>query len=198
MADRVEMPEEASLRRRVTDALSHYEPIRIPGRDGVTVEVTGGIVKLRGHVTSGVHSATAARLVRAVPGVQEVIIELIADDMLERMAAAAISLDSTTRSLRVVVHVVGGVATLYGIVPNSEIGETVRDTVSHVPGLLGVKTMLQVVPPGARVIVAWQQSVEGRPLAETATEENHEDTAPESGGETRSGAASGAGMEEPA
>lgn len=160
----VEDPGDEMLARSVRDALWRSEPIRALDLDSLQVEARDGIVVLRGIVASEAHSFAAVQLARGVPGVKEVVNQLRTDEDLERRIAVALASDPAARRHRTAVNVVGGVAYLYGVVPTEEEAEAIRKVAANVAGLVGVESRLQVVPPGTRVVLAWQGSVEGRPL----------------------------------
>lgn len=160
----VEDPGDEMLARSVRDALWRSEPIRALDLDSLQVEARDGIVVIRGIVASEAHSFAAVQLARGVPGVKEVVNQLRTDEDLERRIAVALASDPAARRHRTAVNVVGGVAYLYGVVPTEEEAEAIRKVAANVAGLVGVESRLQVVPPGTRVVLAWQGSVEGRPL----------------------------------
>ena len=160
----VEDPGDEMLARSVRAALWRYEPIRALDLDSLQVEARDGIVVLRGIVASEAHSFAAAQLARGVPGVKEVVNQLTTDEALERRIAVALASNPAVRRHRTAVNVVGGVAYLYGVVPTEEDAEAIRRVAADVAGIVGVESRLRVVPPGTPVVLAWQASVEGRPL----------------------------------
>jgi len=121
-------------------------------------------VVLKGLLASEAHRQLAARLARGVPGVVEVIDEMVTDQDLERRVAVALASDEGTRHYRIVVRVSAGVARLHGVVPSAEIAEKARTIALTVPGLVDVDSRLRTVPAGTPVLLTWQNSVEGRPL----------------------------------
>ncbi|MHB0868752.1 MAG: BON domain-containing protein [Chloroflexota bacterium] len=157
-------PADEKLSLSVVNALWRSEPLRALDLDSVQVVASGGTVVLRGLVASDAHRYAAEQLARGVPGVAAVIDELVTDIDLERRVAMALASENATRKQRIAVRVAGGVASLYGAVPAAEAAERARAVALSVPGLVGVESKLQVVPPGVPAILAWQQSVEGRPL----------------------------------
>ncbi len=164
MTEPTKDPADERLSRSVMDALWRSEPIRSLDLGSLQVVARGRTVVLRGLVATEAHKYAAARLANGVPGVGEVVNELVTDHDLERSVALALASDETTRHHRIVVRVVGGVASLYGAVPDAGTAERVRNVAIAVPGLVGVESKLQIVPPGTPVILSWQHSVEGRPL----------------------------------
>lgn len=156
-------PADERLTHAVKSALWRSEPIRALDLDTIHVVARGGTVVLRGLVASDAHKHAAAQLARGVPGVADVVNELVTDVELERHVALALASDRTTRGQRISVKVAGGVASLYGAVPAPAVAEQARRVALGVPGLIGVESHLRVVPPGDTVILAWQHSVEGRP-----------------------------------
>ena len=158
-------PTDERLRRSVMESLWRFEPIRALGTDTLKVEVRDGIVRLDGLVSSEAHKLAASNLVRHVPGVKDVVNRLVSDEELEQQIAESLAANRSTRQHRIVVNVVRGIAGLYGVVPTEDDAESVRAVAAAVPGVRGVESRLRVVPLGAPVVLAWQCSVEGRPLA---------------------------------
>lgn len=164
MSSPVPRPADERLRREVQDALQRSEPIRALDMRTISVEAREGVVVMRGIVASETHRFVAEQLARRVPRVKEVVNELATDEGLERSIGSALASRGLTRKHRIAVNVVGGVASLYGAVPSEEDAEAVRAAACAVQGVLGVESRLQVVPPGTTVVLAWQSSIEGRPL----------------------------------
>lgn len=164
MTPPTEAPADSRLRRSVFEAISRYGPIRAMDLDTMSVEAHQGVVTLRGLVASEASRAVAERLARGVRGTKEVVNQLLTDRGLERGIGAALAADPRTHRLRIAVNVLGGVAGLYGAVPTREDEKAVRSVALAVPGVIGVESKLHLVPPGDRVVLAWQNSLEGRPL----------------------------------
>lgn len=160
-------PAAEKLRRAVIGALWRSEPIRALDLATLQVEVLGSTVVLRGLVASEAHKYAAGQLAGGVLGVGKVINELVTDEELERRVAVALASNNASREHRIAVRVAGGIASLYGSAPTREIAEAVRGVAAAVPRVLGIESKLHIVPPGAPVILAWQRSVEGRPLPES-------------------------------
>lgn len=164
MSDPIKDPVDDRLSRSVMDALWRSEPIRARDLRSLEVVARGGTVLLRGVVATEAHKYAAAQLARAVPGVVSVTNELLTDDNLERSIAVALALNSATRQHRIAVRVASGVASLYGAVPSAEIADGARAAAGAVNGVRQVESRLQVVPSGKNVVLAWQNSIEGRPV----------------------------------
>ena len=179
MDDRPVDPSDERLARAVKDAMWRSEPIRATDLGRLQVEAHAGVVKLRGLVASEAHRIEAAQLARRVPGVKDVVNELVTDEGLKARVAVALASDETTRSHRIAVNVLRGVAGIYGAVPDEATAEAAREVALRVPGVAAVENRLKVVPAGSRVILAWQESVEGRPQPEPATEQTESTTGTE-------------------
>ncbi len=171
-------PAEDKLARSVMDALWRWEPIRARDLGTVQVIVQGSTAVLRGIVASDAHKYAASRLAEAVSGIGQVVNELVTDEELERHIAVALASDEVVRHLRIAVRAAMGTARLYGVVPTLEIADRARAVALTVPGLAGIESKLQVVRPGTPVILAWQQSVEGRPFPGVAPSDEPDEVPP--------------------
>ncbi len=165
MSGLTEGPMDMKLARAVTEALWRSEPIRAMDLDRIQVLARGGVVVLRGIVASQAHSFVAAQLARRVPGVKDVVNELVTDEQLERRVALSLAATERTRDLRLAVNAERGVVTLYGAASNLLDAELARSIAVAVPGVVGVESRIRVLPPGEPVVLAWQNSLEGRPRA---------------------------------
>ncbi len=157
--------EEERLSRSVIDALSRSEPLRARDLGSLRVVSRGSRVVLQGLVASEAHEYAAIRIAQGVPGVGEVVDELVTDQDLERRVGVALASDDGTRHFHVVVRVSQGTATLYGAVPSQDAAAKVQAVaLAAATQLSGAVSKLHVVAPGTPVVLAWQNSIEGRPL----------------------------------
>ncbi len=130
----------------VEEALFSYPPIR-ESFCPINVEVKDGRVELTGVVRSLAMKEMASRLAWGVPGVREVINNLLVDSQLEEEVAKRLASDPRTRpwarSIRVVV--IRGQVRLRGNVP-PEAREIVRKVAEETPGVLGVEFDERAMP----------------------------------------------------
>lgn len=150
------------LARSVMEELQRSEPLRAVALQRLRVDASDGSLVLRGIVPSDAHRQQAIAIAASVPGVSRVVDELVTDRQLEGRVAVALASDPSTRPLRIVVRVLGGIARLYGAVPSEEMAEMACSVARRVEELTGVESRLKVVPPGTPAVLAWQNSLEGR------------------------------------
>ncbi len=130
----------------VEEALMSYPPIR-ESSCPINMEVRDGRVELSGIVRSLAMKEMASRLAWGVPGVREVVNNLLVDSQLEEEVARRIASDPQTRpwarSIRV--QVIRGQVRLKGNVP-PEARETIRKVAAGTPGILSVEFDERAMP----------------------------------------------------
>ncbi len=130
----------------VEESLFSYPPLR-ESFCPISVEVKDGRVELKGVVRSMVMKEMASRLAWRVPGVKEVINNLLVDTQLEEEVAKRIASDPRTQpwACSVRVQVVRGQVRLKGKVP-PEAREVLRKVAEEIPGVLGVEFDERAMP----------------------------------------------------
>jgi len=135
-----------TIRNQVEELLFSYPPLR-ESHCPVSVSVRDGLVELNGIVRTSIMRDMAEVLAWSVPGVKEVVNNLLVDVEIEKAVAQRLAADERTRpwctSLRV--RVIRGKALLFGDVPE-EAREAVLQVVKEIPGVLGVEFATQPMP----------------------------------------------------
>jgi osmotically-inducible protein OsmY len=108
-----------TLKQSVEDTLQVYSPLRA-SRSEIDIAVEDGLVTLSGYVPSASIKHVAAILADSVPGVNEVINNLLDVPDLEREVAVALAGDERTRSWPIRVRAELGYVQLQGQVPDQE------------------------------------------------------------------------------
>lgn len=130
------------IRRRLWE----YEPLR-GTRPQLDMDVSGGIVRLRGRVRTQAMKLIAGYLVQRTPGVEHVHNDLTSDTEVVRAAADALAADPGLATLCLRVDARMGVVTLSGDIPSAELEPRAVEVVRMVPIVTGVESAL-VVRPG--------------------------------------------------
>jgi|GEM_PF-891408 len=135
------------LQGEILEALWNSESIR-QSQPRLAVETRDGTVELRGNVRSRAIKEIAADLARRVPGVREVINNLVTDTDLEIQAAAALVRDRRTRLFtdKIVVKSILGRVRLRGRVASEEIKVAAEELVAQIPGVHTVVNDLEAPP----------------------------------------------------
>lgn len=130
----------------VEEALFSYPPLR-ESFCPISIEVKDGRVELRGVVRSLAMKEMASRLAWRVPGVREVVNNLLVDTQLEEEVAKRLASESQTRpwAPNVRVQVIRGVVRLKGKIP-PEAKEALRKVAEGTPGVLGVEFDERAMP----------------------------------------------------
>jgi osmotically-inducible protein OsmY len=139
--------------QNVENALWRQRLYRVSGRHSLGVEVSQGVVTLRGHVTSPMIRTQIANWVQAAPGVRGVGNELVADPDLAIEVAQALGQDSMTQRYLIRVGAHHGWIHLAGNVPTAEIqaaAEAIAASVSRVRGVLTLPRVSGEKPASAR------------------------------------------------
>ncbi len=123
----------------VEEALFSYAPLR-ESCCPISVEVKDGRVELKGIVRSSAMKEMASRLAWRVPGVKEVINNLLVDSQLEEEVAKRIAFNPQTKEWAgsVRVQVIRGHVRLKGKVPQ-EAREILCKVAQETPGVMGVE-----------------------------------------------------------
>ena len=123
----------------VEEAFLSYPPLR-ESHCPISVEVKDGRVELKGVVRSSVMKEMASRLAWSVPGVKEVINNLLVDSQLEEEVAKRIASNPQTRAWAgsVRVQVIRGHVRLKGKVPQ-EAREILCKVAQETPGVMGAE-----------------------------------------------------------
>lgn len=136
----IEIVDDATLRGQVAGELADHGIVVF---DDETI-VTGGVVRLRGHVFSRRDAEQAERLARSVPGVQSVRDELVAeeevpsrspDEELSARVLAALGRDPRTSATYVKAVAFGGDVYLQGQVDSVEQQSAAVEVAKAVPGV---------------------------------------------------------------
>jgi osmotically-inducible protein OsmY len=114
----------------------------------VRVDVTGGIVTLRGNTTSRTKAESMARAARCAPGVREVRSRLIADEEIDGAVTRAIDGYPLLRAASIQVDVVEGVVLLSGVAPSPLVANAAVEAAATIPGVRTVATRLNAVGEG--------------------------------------------------
>jgi len=135
--------ERADIKFAVEEAILSYNPVR-ESRCPVEVSANDGRVELKGIVRTTVMRDIVERIAWNVPGVQEVVNNLLADTELEKAVAQRLAADEKTRFCCTGIRVkcVRGNVHLEGKVPDSQLREKVIEIARTTPGVLGVTNAL--------------------------------------------------------
>ncbi len=154
------------LQAAVLEALWDFDAIR-QSLPRLEVETRAGIVELRGNVRSRAIKATAADLARNVPGVREVINNLVSDTDIELQAAAALVRDPRTRLMTDKISVKSRVGTvlLRGRVASEEIKAAAEEIIAQMAGVQGVVNELVAPPKPKPAPAPAKPAAPARPLA---------------------------------
>jgi osmotically-inducible protein OsmY len=139
--------------QNVEDALWRQSLYRVSGRHSLGIDVSQGVVTLRGHVTSPMLLAQILNWVKAVPGVRGVVNELVADSDPTIEVAQALAHDRLTRPLPIRVGAHQGWIHLAGEVPTHEAqagAEAVAASVARVRGVLTLPRVSGKKPAAGR------------------------------------------------
>lgn len=130
----------------VEEALLSYPPLREAGCP-INVEVKDGRVELTGIVRSLAMKEMASRLAWGIPGVKEVVNNLLVDSQLEGEVAKRIASDPQTKpwACSIRVQVIRGQVRLKGNVPQ-EAREVIRKVAAGTPGVLRVEFDERAMP----------------------------------------------------
>ena len=134
------------LRQRVEDALMSYPPLR-ESRCPIEVSVRDGVVELRGVVRTIPMKSLAEQIARSVPGVKDVLNNLITDTEIEWAVARQLSRDGRTQPWSAAVRVccIRGCVKLKGDVP-AEARESLLQVAKGVPGVREAEFDLRAAP----------------------------------------------------
>jgi osmotically-inducible protein OsmY len=130
-----------AVRRRLWD----YEPLRTT-RPALDMDVSGGIVRLRGRVRTDAMKLIAGYLVSRTEGVERLQNDLISDTEVVRSAADALAADATLGPLCLRVDARMGVVTIAGDIPAPELEARAIVVVRTAPRVAGVVSELAVRP----------------------------------------------------
>jgi osmotically-inducible protein OsmY len=127
------------IRLLVEEALFSYAPLR-ESHCPISVEVKDGRVELKGVVRSSVMKEMASRIAWSIPGVKEVVNNLLVDCQLEEEVAKRIASNPQTKAWAssVRVQVIRGQVRLKGKVPR-EAKEILCQVAKETPGVMGVE-----------------------------------------------------------
>jgi osmotically-inducible protein OsmY len=137
------------LARQVRRALSDIGPLRTPGLP-IQVEVSQGVVTLRGVISTQSLKARALEETRQLPGVKQVQVELRSEQEVESDVAQALAADPRTHQAAFGIRVtaVNDVVALNGRAPASDIAHIAAAIAAGVPGVGLVQNRLRVEPDG--------------------------------------------------
>jgi osmotically-inducible protein OsmY len=127
-----------AVKRDVERALLSDDLIRRIDAPTIDVTVSAGVVVLRGHAIVATSSTRAERAARSVPGVLEVVNQIIPDRKLHLAVAHALGQDERTRSHRFRVHVQRGVVVLHGATGGPMMCAAAEAVTGNVPGVRAV------------------------------------------------------------
>jgi osmotically-inducible protein OsmY len=132
---------------RIEQALVAFEPVR-SSQTPIQLDVdSSGLVRLKGWVRSRVIKDSIEDIVRHVPGVTSVELELVADPELEVDVARALAKAPETSGLEpgsVILRSTYGSVLLTGSIPSAEMRDRVAQVVSQVDGVRRVDDELQI------------------------------------------------------
>jgi osmotically-inducible protein OsmY len=140
-ADLAGRPEHRSDGRVLGDVRSRLlddEPIRALGLRHSSLQVTDGVVTMRGHVPSRLMASRMADIARRTPGVAGVVDDLVADDALELAVADAIGRSPLTRGARLRIRANHGRVLVGGVFPSRETHTEALRVAAAVDGVVGV------------------------------------------------------------
>ena len=125
----------AEIERRIWD----NDLLRRIDLPRLAFEVNRGIVTLRGPVAVDAHRVLAQKIVENVPGVREVLNQLVADNDLEIEVAGSLGNDSRTRRHIFGIRVEHGIVYLAGDESAGQANAAAFEIAAAVPGVRGVR-----------------------------------------------------------
>ncbi len=139
--EKQDLNEDAGIQAEAWMALWKADDLRALDINSLDLKVHDGDVWLVGHVINAYHRQLAENLVKAVPGVNSVHNELVADPELVIEVAQALAADARTRPYIIPVGVFHGWVHLGGQVPTQEARSAAEAVAASVPSVRGVVTL---------------------------------------------------------
>ena len=134
----------------VHEALHRCPPLSRLGLESIVIEVTDGVVTLRGHVRSRVLRDRALACAESAPGVVNVRDRLLTDEELELEVARRFMSYPELQPSRIRVGCDRGVIRLEGELDSGDLVRLAVSVASHVPGVAGVDNRLEAGRPDVR------------------------------------------------
>lgn len=138
--------DDEKLAIRVYRALDDVEPMRVSG-SSVRVQVSSGVVTLRGVVASFSFKAQVLQAAQGVPGVKRVCDELLTDSELETRIAHALAADLRAH-YDIRTQATNGIVVLTGRVSTFNASQAAEAIAARQPGVRAVSNRLRVVSRG--------------------------------------------------
>ncbi len=135
---------DAAIAEAVQDALADDRLLSPEDRRWLSVEVSGGIVRLRGNVRTPQAGARAGQAVRDIAGVADVRNDVADDSRLEMAVGQALDEAGLQRTARVYARSSLGEVTLSGYAPSATAVAEVLRAVARVPGVRTTKSLLEI------------------------------------------------------
>lgn len=134
----------ADLQHAVDEALWGYDPVR-----GALWELRAEVrqdasVEVSGHVRSRSIREGVIEVLQELPGVQQVVDQLVTDPQLENEVARALTGIQRLQPGRIAVHGHLGVITLLGKLPEESLRQTVVGAAERVPGVRSVEDRMRI------------------------------------------------------
>lgn len=132
------------LESRAREALAATRELTAEERRTVRVEVSGGVVTVRGNVLTKNTKRALERTMSRLAGAATIRMELVDDLELELAIGGALERAGLTHSAHVYARSSLGDVTLYGEAPSPQVADDIVRAVSRLPGVRAVRTLLQV------------------------------------------------------
>jgi len=122
------------IRQAVMDQLAADPTLRAAQRS-ISVDVEDQVVTLRGYAADSSQTEQVARLIRSVPGVQQIDRRLITDEDLARAVTEAIQRDRAAAAAQVQVSAHDGTVDITGEAPDRATVRAIERVAGQVPGV---------------------------------------------------------------
>jgi osmotically-inducible protein OsmY len=135
---------DAALKENIASTLGRDVVLRALDYSDIDVRVNNGVVTLNGHIMSSNSQNRVNHAIRAIPGIVEIINNLITDDKLTLDVAAALGSLEHTYGCKFFTGASHGVVSLNGTVENKDIRLLAEKCASDTPNTRGVVNNIQV------------------------------------------------------
>lgn len=135
------------LENRAREALAATHVLTAEERRTVTVEISGGVVTVRGNVFTKNTKKALERVMSGLAGAVAIRIEVVDDLELELAIGQAMERAGFHRSAAVYARSSLGDVTLYGEAPSPRIADDIVRAVSRLPSVRSVRMLLQAAQP---------------------------------------------------
>ena len=126
-----------------------FENLSIQTGGGISVDVEDQVVTLRGYAADSSQTEQLARLIRSVPGVQQIDRRLITDEDLSRAVTEAIRRDRAAAAAQLQVSAHDGTVDITGEAPDRATVRAIERVAGQVPGVQVLHNMVAVRRPTA-------------------------------------------------